>query len=84
MIPVPPLSVQTQLAVGFALFVPVVLSLWKMLVPELMTTSTYAMVTALVIGIAAVTLKSVQGAQPTGSLGQLLYDTEHPTPRTRS
>ena len=26
MIPVPPLSVQAQLAIGFALFVPVVLS----------------------------------------------------------
>lgn len=84
MIPVPPLSVQAQLAIGFALFVPVVLSLWKMLVPDLMTTSTYAVVTALVIGIAAMALKSVHGAQPAGSVGQLLYETEHPTRRTRS
>jgi hypothetical protein len=73
-----PLSYRTYLTLFIALVVPASLSLWRLAVPEFMSTSTYAAVTALLIGVAMVTLTSARNAGSTGSLGQLLYETEHP------
>jgi hypothetical protein len=73
-----PLSNRTYLLIFVALAFPAVLSLWMLTVPGLMSTSTYAAVTALLISVMAVTLNSARNAGPTGSLGQLLYETDHP------
>jgi hypothetical protein len=40
--------------------------------------STYAVASILLMALAIVTVKTAMSAQPTGSLGQLLYETEHP------
>ncbi len=80
-----PLSNRTCILIFIALACPAVLSLWMLTVPGQMSTSTYAAVTALLIGVMAVTLNSARNAGPTGSLGQLLYETEHPVrPATTS
>jgi hypothetical protein len=73
-----PLSNRTFIFIFIALAVPAGLSLWLLTVPDMMSTSTYAAVTTLLIGVAAVILNSARNAGPTGSLGQLLYETEHP------
>ena len=78
MIPLIPLSNRTLITLFIALVVPATLSLWRLAVPDLMSTSTYAALTALLIGVAIVTLNSARNAGPTGSLGQMLYETEHP------
>lgn len=71
-----PLSFRTHVTLFVALVLPAALSVWLMVVPTFMTLSTYAAVTTLLIGVAAVTLHSANNARPTGSLGQLLYETE--------
>lgn len=71
-----PLSLRTQLTVFVALSVPAALSVLLMFVPALMTMSTYAAIAVLIIGVAAVTLHTAHNARPTGSLAQLLYETE--------
>lgn len=79
-----PLSTRTVITVFIALVVPAALSLSLRSVPDVMSVSTYAAFTALLIGVAAVTLNSARNAGPTGSLGQLLYETEHPVhPKAR-
>ena len=40
--------------------------------------STYAVASVLLLAFAIVTANTTTNAQPTGSLGQLLYETEHP------
>ena len=40
--------------------------------------STYAIVSVLLLALLTITVKTAVNAQATGSLGQLLYDTEHP------
>ena len=72
-----PLSFKTQVTLLFALAVPAAASLWLMAVPGVMSVSTYGALTALLIAVAAVTLNSARNAGPTGSLGQLLYETEN-------
>ena len=76
-----PLSLRTQTMLLFALAVPAAASLWLMAVPGVMSVSTYSALTALLIAVAAVTLNSARNAGPTGSLGQLLYETENPALR---
>lgn len=79
-----PLSTRTAMTLFIGLVVPAALSLWLLSVPDVMSVSTYAAVTVLLIGVAAVTLNSARNAGPTGSLGQLLYETEHPVhPKAR-
>ena len=73
-----PLSNRTFILVFISLALPAGLSLWLLTVPGIMSTSTYAAVTTLVIGVTAVVLNSARNAGPTGSLGQLLYETDHP------
>ena len=77
-----PLSLRTQLTVFLALGVTAAMSIWVMAVPSVMSMSTYTALTALVLGVATVTLNSSRNAQSPGSLGELLYETEHP-PRAR-
>jgi hypothetical protein len=71
-----PQSLKTQLTIVASFVVLTALSLWLMVAPTMMTFSTYAAVTSLVIGVAVVTLNASHNARPTGSLGQLLYETE--------
>ena len=73
-----PLSSRIVITVFIALVVPATLSIWLLSVPDLMSASTFSVLAALLISVAAVTLMSARNAGPTGSLGQLLYETEHP------
>ena len=57
-----------------------VATLFLVLVMSNAALSTFVACVVLVIAVAAVTLKSAVGAGPTGSVGQLLYETEHPAP----
>lgn len=75
-----PQSLKTQLTILASLVVLTALSLWLMIAPTFLTFSTYVAVTSLVIGVAVVTLNTSRNARPTGSLGQLLYETEHDGP----
>jgi hypothetical protein len=81
------LSGRTYITLFIALFIalvlPATLSVWRLAVPGVMSTSTYAALTALLIGVAVVTLNSARNAGPTGSLGQMLYETEHPARASR-
>ena len=79
-----PLSNRTFILVFISLALPAGLSLWLLTVPGVMSTSTYAAVTALLLGVTAVTLNSARNAGPTGSLGQLLYETDHPAAARRA
>jgi hypothetical protein len=80
----------TRILVFVALALPAALSIWALAVADLMSVSTYAAIAALVIAFGAVTVTSVRNGGATGSLGQLLYETEHPArataraPRDRS
>ena len=76
-----PLSFKTQITLLFAIAVPAAASLWLIAGAGVMSVSTYGALTALLIAVAAVTLNSARNAGPTGSLGQLLYETEHPALR---
>ena len=51
----------------------------RIVVPTAMGLSTYAALVSLAVGLAAVTLSAARNARPTGSLGQLLYETDHPS-----
>jgi len=63
--------------VGVALGLPCLTSLIMMLwAPGVVTPTTYAVVVALLLATAAIALNSWKSAQGTGSMGQLLYETE--------
>ena len=53
-------------------------AMWILAGPAMMSTSSLVALTALLVAIAAVTLISARNGSPTGSVGQLLYETEHP------
>jgi hypothetical protein len=53
-----------------------VMALWLLAVPAVISRSTFAFLSVFVIGGAAVSLTTWRNAQPTGSMGQLLYRTE--------
>jgi hypothetical protein len=61
------------------LAVPVFLGLlYAALTPLGVSSSTWLAFGAVLLGMAIVTFNTANNAQPTGSLGQLLYETEHP------
>lgn len=63
--------------VGLALGLPCITSLIMMMwAPGVVTPTTYAVVAALLLATAAIALNSWKSAQGTGSMGQLLYETE--------
>jgi hypothetical protein len=63
--------------VGVALGLPCLTSLIMMMwAPGVVTPTTYAVVVALLLATAAIVLNSWKSAQGTGSMGQLLYETE--------
>ena len=68
-----------------ALGLPFITSLGLMFwAPGVISPTTYAVVASLLIATAAIVINTWKGAQGTGSVGQLLYDTERPlrpTPR---
>ena len=78
-----PLSIRTLLAGFLALTCVSALSIWAVTVPNVISASTYAAIAALLIALGAVTLISARNGGATGSLGQLLYETEHPVRATR-
>jgi len=70
--------------VGVALGLPCLTSLIMMLwAPGVVTPTTYAVVVALLLATAAIALNTWKSAQGTGSMGQLLYETETPVPDQR-
>jgi hypothetical protein len=64
---------------AFLVVVPVA-TLFVVLVVRNASASTFAACVVLLVAVAAVTLKSAVDAGPTPSVGQLLYETEHPIP----
>jgi len=71
-------SFETKLMLAGALTLPVSLSLGVLAVPTVMTLSSFATLVVLLLCVGAVTLNSARNARPTGSLGQMLYETEQP------
>src|SRR4029078_2994708 len=70
--------------VGVALGLPCLTSLIMMMwAPGVVTPTNYAVVVALLLATAAIALNSWKSAQGTGSMGQLLYETESPVPDQR-
>jgi hypothetical protein len=63
--------------VGLALGLPCITSLLMMMwAPGVVTPTTYAVVATLLLATAAIALNTWKSAQGTGSMGQLLYETE--------
>lgn len=69
-------SLNTKLMLAGALTLPISLSLGLMVVPAVMTLSSFGVLGMLLLGGVAVTLNSARNARPAGSLGQMLYETE--------
>lgn len=65
---------RTTLAV--ALLLPVTTWLWLLAVPGAVGSSTYAMFAAIVIAMAVIGLTTWKNSQATGSMGQLLHETD--------
>ncbi len=65
-----------KITLAFALVLPCAASLTLMLfAPGAVSSTTYAVVVALLLGTATVVLNTWKSAQPTPSVGQLLYET---------
>ena len=76
------LSSQTSLTL---LAVPVLLGLlYAALTPLGVSSSTWVAFGALLLGVAIVTFNTANNTQPTGSLGQLLYETERPRVKAKT
>lgn len=69
-------SLDTKLMLAGALTLPVSLLVGLMVVPTAMTVSSFIALVVLLLCVGAVTLNSARNARPTGSLGQILYETE--------
>jgi hypothetical protein len=70
-----------KIALAFALALPGAAALTLMLfAPRGVSTTTYVVVVALLLGTATVALNTWKSAQPTSSVGQLLYETNTGTP----
>jgi hypothetical protein len=72
-----PLLNTKRVTVSMALVVPCLLSIWWLAGPDTVTTSTYAMGGALLTALAAITAVTYRNSQATGSMGQLLHETEN-------
>ena len=65
-----------KVTVTFALGLPCITSIGLMMwVPGTVSRSTYVLAAALLVAIAAVTIRTWKSAQATGSVGQLIYET---------
>ena len=73
------MTVDTRLekyTLAFALGLPCVASLWLMIfAPGRVSPTTFAVVVTLLLGTATVALNTWKSAQATGSVGQLIYET---------
>ena len=65
------------------LTIPVVAIAWLVAVPSTMSTATFATSVALAIGAGAVAFKTWRSGQATGTIGQVLNDTETGSTRER-
>jgi hypothetical protein len=70
------LRYRSQYTIAAALLVPCVLALWMLLVPDRLSPLTYLLTTTIVLASAAVTLTAWQNGQGTGSMAQLIHETE--------
>jgi hypothetical protein len=70
------LRYRSQYTIAAALLVPCVLALWMLLVPDRLSALTYLLTTTIVLASAAVTLTAWQNGQGTGSMAQLIHETE--------
>lgn len=75
----PPRLSSRALLTGFLVVFPVA-TLFFVLIVRDASPSTFIACVVLLVAVAAVTLKSAVDAGPTPSVGQLLYETEHPVP----
>jgi hypothetical protein len=71
-----PLTNKSRFTLALALLVPLLLSAWVLLVPGSMSLFTYAWSVTIVMALAAVVLNSFRNGQATGSMAQLLHETE--------
>jgi hypothetical protein len=70
-----------KITLAFALVLPCAASLMLMsFAPGAVSATTYAVVVALLLGTATVALNTWKSAQPTPSVGQLLYETNTGAP----
>ena len=75
-----PFTLTTKFTLAVALLIPCMIALWMMTVPELVSTSTYAVSAALVLALAGVTLITYRNGSAPDSMGQLLHATETAQP----
>ena len=62
--------------VAIAALMASLISFWLMLVPETLSAFTYALSVTAIVAVGVVTLNSYRNGQPTGSMAQLLHETE--------
>jgi hypothetical protein len=72
-------SFYTKVILAGALTAGAAVTLGLATVPSTMKPSTFATLCAVLLGAAGVTLNSARNARATGSLGQTIYETEHPS-----
>lgn len=76
-----PLTRLDRATVAVALGLPCITSLVLMIwAPGVVTPTTYAVVASLLLATAAIAISTWKSAQGTGSMGQLLYETETGAP----
>ena len=74
------MTMRNRMTLAVALLLPVTTWLWLIAVPGAVGSSTYAMFAALVIAMTVIGLTTWKNSQATGSMGQLLHETDI-TPR---
>jgi hypothetical protein len=75
-LPMIQLTRSTRLSIALALVVTSSAALWLIAVPDTITWSTFAMFVALLTALTAVTVKTYTNGRATGSVGQLLHETD--------
>ena len=69
-------TTRSYLSLSVAAFAVLVVMAWLGLVPRVMTSSTFAWVAAVALGLYSVTLMSLKSGQSTESVAQILHDAE--------
>jgi ABC-type Na+ efflux pump permease subunit len=67
---------QNRITVAIALLLPCAATLWLLTRPTAAIPVTYAALAALAVAIAFIGFKTWKSGQSTGSVGQLIYETE--------
>ena len=67
---------QDRTILGMSFLLPCTVAVWLALGHTTMTSGTFAMLAALGLGIAAVTVNTLSNGRSTGSIGQLIHETD--------